>query len=102
MPIWGRGKFERGGSLTQVQLPTHLPGPCTTLTCALALPCPALPGNLPCPALLQASVAYYLMADNRRRMPSSAYLKEEMTEATDAHMQYPSGGRVGGQGPGVV
>ncbi|EFN56161.1 hypothetical protein CHLNCDRAFT_57611 [Chlorella variabilis] len=39
----------------------------------------------------KASVAYYLMADNRRRMPSSAYLKEEMTEATDAALQYPSG-----------
>ena len=61
---------------------------CTALTpyapllrlCALPRPC------------LQASVAYYLMADNRRRMPSSAYLNEEMTEATDAHTQYPSGG----------
>lgn len=31
------------------------------------------------------------MADNRRRMPSSAYLKEEMTEATDVGMQYPQG-----------
>ncbi|PSC70383.1 SNF1-related kinase catalytic subunit alpha KIN10 [Micractinium conductrix] len=39
----------------------------------------------------KASVAYYLMADNRRRMPSSAYLKEEMTEATDVSLQYPSG-----------
>lgn len=39
----------------------------------------------------KASVAYYLMADNRRRMPSSAYLKEEMTEATDVNLQYPSG-----------
>lgn len=29
----------------------------------------------------KATVAYQLMADNRRRMPSSAYLKEEMTEA---------------------
>ena len=66
------------------------------------LPCRALHYLGTCPALLQASVAYYLMADNRRRMPSSAYLKEEMTEATDAHMQYPSGGRVGGRGPGVV
>lgn len=28
----------------------------------------------------KATVAYHLMADNRRRMPSSAYLKEEMTE----------------------
>lgn len=38
-------------------------------------------------------MAYYLMADNRRRMPSSAYLKEEMTEATDVNLQYPSGKR---------
>ena len=39
------------------------------------------------------------MADNRRRMPSSAYLKEEMTEATDAALQYPSGeAGVGGWG----
>jgi hypothetical protein len=36
-------------------------------------------------------VAYYLLADNRRRMPSSAYLNEVMTEVTDANMQYPSG-----------
>lgn len=43
------------------------------------------------PPAPQASVAYYLMADNRRRMPSSAYLKEEMTEATDVNLQYPSG-----------
>lgn len=28
----------------------------------------------------KATVAYHLLADNRRRMPSSAYLKEEMTE----------------------
>ncbi|KAI3426244.1 hypothetical protein D9Q98_008620 [Chlorella vulgaris] len=39
----------------------------------------------------KASVAYYLLADNRRRMPSSAYLNEVMTEVTDANMQYPSG-----------
>ena len=31
------------------------------------------------------------MADNRRRMPSSAYLKEEMTEAGDVALAYPSG-----------
>lgn len=36
-------------------------------------------------------MAYYLLADNRRRMPSSAYLNEVMTEVTDANMQYPSG-----------
>lgn len=33
------------------------------------------------------------MADNRRRMPSSAYLKEEMTEAQDMALAYPSGAR---------
>ena len=46
------------------------------------------------------------MADNRRRMPSSAYLKEEMTEATDVHLQHPSGAWVGvvdvGVGVGMV
>lgn len=31
----------------------------------------------------KASVAYYLMSDNRRRMPSSAYLRAEMTETSD-------------------
>ena len=32
----------------------------------------------------KATVAYHLLADNRRRMPSSAYLKEEMTEGGPA------------------
>jgi hypothetical protein len=36
-------------------------------------------------------VAYYLLLDNRRRMPPSAYLKEELAEASDAMMQYPTG-----------
>jgi len=31
----------------------------------------------------KATVAYHLLADNRNRMPSSAYLKEEMTEGRD-------------------
>jgi hypothetical protein len=53
--------------------------------------CPPAQPTHPLPPPLQASVAYYLMADNRRRMPSSAYLREEMTEATDAALQYPSG-----------
>lgn len=40
----------------------------------------------------KATVAYHLMADNRRRMPSSAYLKEEMTEAGEmAASAHPSG-----------
>lgn len=32
----------------------------------------------------KATVTYQLLADNRRRMPSSAYLKEEMNEAGEA------------------
>ncbi|KAK9829879.1 hypothetical protein WJX72_008401 [[Myrmecia] bisecta] len=39
----------------------------------------------------KATVAYYLVADNRRRMPSSAYLREELTEVNDAAMQHPTG-----------
>ncbi|RMZ53873.1 hypothetical protein APUTEX25_005619 [Auxenochlorella protothecoides] len=31
----------------------------------------------------KATVTYYLLADNRRRMPSSAYLREEMTEGQE-------------------
>ena len=40
---------------------------------------------------MQATVAYYLMADNRRRMDSSAYLRAELTEAHQAHTGYPPG-----------
>ena len=40
---------------------------------------------------VQASVAYYLMSDNRRRMPSSAYLRAEMTEASDVTSSRHSG-----------
>ncbi|CAL5229165.1 g12440 [Coccomyxa viridis] len=39
----------------------------------------------------KATVAYYLMADNRRRMDSSAYLRAELTEAHQAHTGYPPG-----------
>lgn len=39
----------------------------------------------------KATIAYHLVADNRRRMPSSAYLKEEMTEAGEVAMAHPSG-----------
>jgi 5'-AMP-activated protein kinase catalytic alpha subunit len=39
----------------------------------------------------KATVAYHLLADNRHRMPSSAYLKEEMTEGRDIG-SYPSAG----------
>ncbi len=42
--------------------------------------------------LLQATVAYYLMSDNRRRMPSSAYLRSAFTEAHHQPQGYPSGG----------
>ena len=38
-------------------------------------------------------MAYYLMQDNRRRMPSSAYLRAELSEASDAAHSYPSGAR---------
>ena len=40
---------------------------------------------------MQASVAYYLMSDNRRRMPSSAYLRAEMTEIIDVTSSRHSG-----------
>ena len=40
---------------------------------------------------MQATVAYFLMADNLRRMPSSAYLRAELTEAHQAHQGYPPG-----------
>ena len=36
-------------------------------------------------------MAYYLIADNKRRMPSSAYLQAEMTEAMGAQNMYPAG-----------
>jgi 5'-AMP-activated protein kinase catalytic alpha subunit len=40
----------------------------------------------------KATVAYHLLSDNRHRMPSSAYLKEEMTEGKDSLVaSYPSG-----------
>jgi len=39
----------------------------------------------------KASVAYFLMFDNQMRMKSGAYLREELSEASDAMMQHPSG-----------
>ena len=36
-------------------------------------------------------MAYYLIADNKRKMPSSAYLQAEMTEAHGGQAMYPSG-----------
>ena len=44
-----------------------------------------------CVAQNKASVAYYLMFDNQMRMKSGAYLREELSEASDAMMQHPSG-----------
>ncbi|KAL3150535.1 Serine/threonine-protein kinase SIK1 [Trebouxia sp. C0010 RCD-2024] len=47
----------------------------------------------------KASVAYYLMSDNRRRMPSSAYLRADMTEAGDVTSSRHPGGGEGIGGP---
>ena len=48
----------------------------------------------------KATVAYHLLADNRHRMPSSTYLKEEMTEGKgNDGSQY--GSRAGGVGVGA-
>ena len=57
----------------------------------------AVGGEHMCPSLRerilmrQATVAYYLMSDNRRRMPSDAYLRAELTEAHDPGHAHPSG-----------
>ncbi|BDA43258.1 Serine/threonine protein kinase OSK3 [Coccomyxa sp. Obi] len=50
----------------------------------------------------KATVAYYLMSDNRRRMPSSAYLRAALTEAHHQPQGYPSAGMMSGGsgGPG--
>lgn len=49
----------------------------------------------------KATVTYYLMADNRRRLPSSGYLRSEMSEAQNAALTavplqqaVPSGGSI--------
>ena len=55
---------------------------------SLIISCKAERSTLGC---MQATVAYFLMADNRRRMPSSAYLRAELTEAHQAHQGYPPG-----------
>lgn len=39
----------------------------------------------------KASVAYQLVLDNKKRIDTDSYLKDEMTEAHDAQLQYPSG-----------
>ncbi len=40
---------------------------------------------------LQATVAYHLVPDNKKRINTDSYLKDELTEAHDAQNQYPSG-----------
>lgn len=40
---------------------------------------------------MQAVVAYQLVLDNKKRIDTDSYLKDEMTEAHDAQLQYPSG-----------
>ena len=40
---------------------------------------------------LQATIAYYLVVDFRRKNNSNAYLREEMVEANDVMLQHPSG-----------
>lgn len=39
----------------------------------------------------KATVSYYLLLDNRRKLTTDAYLREELSEANDAKMQHPSG-----------
>ena len=41
--------------------------------------------------LVQATVAYYLELDNRRRVTSNSYLNNELLEAYDPNLQYPQG-----------
>lgn len=36
-------------------------------------------------------MAYQLVLDNKKRIDTDSYLKDEMTEAHDAQLQYPSG-----------
>ena len=40
---------------------------------------------------LQATIAYYLVLDNKKRINTDSYLRDELTEAHDADHQYPSG-----------
>lgn len=40
---------------------------------------------------LQSTVAYHLVLDNKKRINTDSYLKDELTEAHDAQNQYPSG-----------
>ena len=39
----------------------------------------------------QATIAYYLVLDNKKRINTDSYLRDELTEAHDADHQYPSG-----------
>ena len=85
-----------GGGCACVHVVGGLGASATVLCCARTRSrpkCPLTPAPLPPCLASQAAVAYHLLADNRRRMPSSAYLKEEMTEAGDVRMQV---GRTGG------
>ena len=81
--VWAGGGGDAAGRLSTGCAPGRRRGLVDTAgDAARALRLLTVLPSLRLPALLpQASVAYYLMADNRRRMPSSAYLKEEMTEA---------------------
>jgi len=48
----------------------------------------------------KATVAYHLLADNRHRMPSSTYLKEEMTEGKDQNQYNSRGTGIGSRSSG--
>ena len=40
---------------------------------------------------MQATIAYYLVVDFKRKNNSNAYLREELAEANDVMLQHPSG-----------
>ena len=48
----------------------------------------------------KATVAYHLLADNRHRMPSSTYLKEEMTEGKEQSQYNSRGAGIGSRSSG--
>jgi hypothetical protein len=39
----------------------------------------------------RATVTYYLLLDNKRRLPTNSYLSAELTEVSTAHFQHPQG-----------
>ena len=47
--------------------------------------------NLETCLCVQSTVAYHLVLDNKKRINTDSYLKDELTEVHDAHNQYPSG-----------